>query len=137
MLLLSQGRSKLQACAGPALSEQPRTIDLGRFGIPINIFGVIFAIFTSVFFIFPPELPVTGSNMNYLIVVLAIVFFLALFTWIFGGRKSYTGPKNIELLLERAQAARTDSFGTLGMSAGELERNGVKSESITLRQSES
>lgn len=35
--------------------------------------GITFTIFTTVFFLFPPDLPVTGNNMNYAVVVLGIV----------------------------------------------------------------
>lgn len=33
----------------------------------------MFTIFTTVFFLFPPELPVTGENMNYAVAVLGII----------------------------------------------------------------
>lgn len=44
-------------------------------------------------FVFPPELPVTGSNMNYCIVAFAIVLIISIIQWIVDGRKNYTGPK--------------------------------------------
>lgn len=54
-------------------------------------------IVTTVLFVFPPELPVTGSNMNYCIVAFAIVFIISLIQWFVDGRKNYTGPKaNLE-----------------------------------------
>lgn len=80
----------MQEAAGPVLSQQPRTVDLGRFGLPINLFGVLFAIFTSVFFCFPPELPVTGSNMNYVSVVLGVVLVISSVTYLVQGKK-FTG----------------------------------------------
>ncbi|KAK4505743.1 hypothetical protein PRZ48_003708 [Zasmidium cellare] len=58
-----------------------------------NIAGVAFTILTTVLFVFPPELPVTGNNMNYCIAAFAIVFIISMLTWIFDGRKNYTGPK--------------------------------------------
>lgn len=59
----------------------------------VNIAGVAFTILTTVLFVFPPELPVTGNNMNYCIAAFAIVFIISLLTWIFDGRKNYRGPK--------------------------------------------
>jgi choline transport protein len=35
--------------------------------------GIVFTIFTTVFFLFPPDLPVSGSNMNYAVVVFGII----------------------------------------------------------------
>lgn len=35
--------------------------------------GLCFTALTTVFFLFPPELPVTGTNMNYAVVVLGII----------------------------------------------------------------
>ena len=58
-----------------------------------NIMGVAYVILTTVLFVFPPELPVTGSSMNYCIVAFAIVFIISAITWIFDGRKNYTGPQ--------------------------------------------
>ncbi|EMF15390.1 amino acid permease [Sphaerulina musiva SO2202] len=67
------------------------------FGWTINLMGIAFVIVTTVLFVFPPELPVTGSNMNYCIVAFAIVFIISLIQWFVDGRKNYTGPKaNLE-----------------------------------------
>lgn len=35
--------------------------------------GLAFTVLTTVFFLFPPDLPVTGSNMNYAVVVLGVI----------------------------------------------------------------
>jgi len=35
--------------------------------------GLAFTLLTTVFFLFPPELPVTGSNMNYAIAVFGFI----------------------------------------------------------------
>jgi hypothetical protein len=69
-LLLIRGRHLLNP---PDLPEPP-TFSLGRVGGPLaNIIGLMFAVLTTVFFLFPPELPVTPSNMNYTIVVFGII----------------------------------------------------------------
>ncbi|KXT12562.1 hypothetical protein AC579_2094 [Pseudocercospora musae] len=63
------------------------------FGWSVNVMGIAFVIVTTVLFVFPPELPVTGNNMNYCIVVFAIVFIISMIQWFVDGRKNYTGPK--------------------------------------------
>lgn len=51
---------------------------------------------TTVLFVFPPEIPVTPDNMNYCIVAFGIILLISGLTWVFDGRKNYTGP-HIEL----------------------------------------
>ena len=58
-----------------------------------NLLGVAYVILTTVLFVFPPELPVTGSNMNYCIVAFAIVLIISMIQWFVDGRKNYKGPK--------------------------------------------
>lgn len=48
---------------------------------------------TTVLFVFPPVLPVTGNNMNYCIVAFAVILIISLIQWFIDGRKNYTGPK--------------------------------------------
>jgi hypothetical protein len=45
-----------------------------------------------VFFVFPPELPVTPDNMNYCIVAFGVILLISGATWVFDGRKHYKGP---------------------------------------------
>lgn len=63
------------------------------FGWTINLLGVAFVIVTTVLFVFPPDLPVSGSNMNYCVVAFAVVFIISMIQWFVDGRKNYTGPK--------------------------------------------
>ncbi|KAI7368011.1 hypothetical protein KC336_g21141, partial [Hortaea werneckii] len=55
-----------------------------------------YTILTTVLFVFPPELPVTGTNMNYCIVAFGVVLIISVNQWFVDGRRNYTGPK-IEL----------------------------------------
>lgn len=48
---------------------------------------------TTVLFVFPPENPVTGNNMNYAIVAFGIVLIIAVVQWLVDGRKNYEGPQ--------------------------------------------
>ncbi|OQO05752.1 hypothetical protein B0A48_09846 [Cryoendolithus antarcticus] len=58
-----------------------------------NLLGIAFVIVTTVLFVFPPDLPVTGSSMNYCIVAFLIVLIISMIQWFVDGRKNYTGPK--------------------------------------------
>lgn len=63
------------------------------FAWPANLLGVAYVILTTVLFVFPPELPVTGSSMNYCVVAFAIVLIISMIQWFVDGRKNYKGPK--------------------------------------------
>ncbi|KAI1333507.1 hypothetical protein F5Y15DRAFT_421744 [Xylariaceae sp. FL0016] len=54
--------------------------------------GIAWTILTTVLFVFPPEVPVTSENMNYCIAAFGVILLIAGTTWIFDGRKHYTGP---------------------------------------------
>ncbi|KAL9029119.1 MAG: hypothetical protein Q9196_002605 [Gyalolechia fulgens] len=85
-----------------------------------NLLGIAYVIVTTVLFVFPPELPVTGSNMSkltrayttvpsfvpiltgrtcanlpyadYCIVAFAIVIIISTVQWFVDGRKNFKGP---------------------------------------------
>ncbi|KJZ71615.1 hypothetical protein HIM_09009 [Hirsutella minnesotensis 3608] len=59
----------------------------------VNLVGIMWTILTTVLFVFPPKLPVTASNMNYCIVAFGVILLIAALTWIFDGRRNYSGPK--------------------------------------------
>ncbi|PVH95857.1 amino acid permease [Periconia macrospinosa] len=71
-----------------------------------NILGVVYVIVTTVLFLFPPELPVTGSNMNYCIVAFAIIIVISTVQWFVDGRKNFTGPRS-DAGLEVLEAVQT------------------------------
>lgn len=58
-----------------------------------NLLGIAYVIVTTVLFVFPPELPVTGSNMNYCIVAFAIVLLISVAQWFVDGRRNFKGPR--------------------------------------------
>lgn len=95
-----------------------------------NLLGVAYVILTTVLFVFPPVLPVTGSNMNYCIVAFAIVLIISMIQWFVDGRKNYTGPQ-IDLddaVLTAAEtnddsaAAKLAANGNSSTSDGDLPR---------------
>jgi choline transport protein len=83
-----------------------RRYNLGKFGYIVNAWGVLFAIFTSIFFLFPPDLPTTGSTANYAAAVVAFVVLMAGVSWVFDGRRNYLGPRDLDHALARARLAR-------------------------------
>lgn len=80
-----QMRRKLPATRGFILPE--------AFAWVANLVGIAYVLVTTVLFLFPPELPATGSNMNYCIVAFSVWLFISVFQWFIDGRKNYTGPK--------------------------------------------
>ncbi|RQM06246.1 hypothetical protein DH86_00001046, partial [Scytalidium sp. 3C] len=68
-------------------------------GWTCNLIGIAYTIITTVLFMFPPELPVTGSNMNYCIAAFGIVLVVSVVQWYVDGRKNYSGPRlNLDAL---------------------------------------
>jgi choline transport protein len=65
---------------------------LGRWGVLVNIAGIIYILYTSIFLLFPGSLPVSGESMNYSVVVLAATLLFALVMWFVKGRWEYKGP---------------------------------------------
>lgn len=79
----AQGRSKLP----------PRAYKLSPVvGWTVNIVGLIYVSVTTVLFFFPPEVPTTGSSMNYAIVAFIFWLTICVFYWFTTGRKTYEGP---------------------------------------------
>ncbi|EST05333.1 Amino acid/polyamine transporter I [Kalmanozyma brasiliensis GHG001] len=106
VLLLVRGRKVLDDA-----TPEKRHFDLGpRMGPVINVFAVLFVLFTDVFFLFPPELPVTGSSMNYTVVVVAVVAIMSGAAWLLKGRKEFKGPLDMDEILFRTRGfARFDA----------------------------
>jgi len=65
---------------------------LGRMGIPVNIFALCYLVYVIIWMPFPTVLPVTGTNMNYAGPVVGIVIIGALLDWIISGRKRFDVP---------------------------------------------
>nr|ODN91204.1 choline transporter [Cryptococcus depauperatus CBS 7841] len=100
LLVLVRGRHILHP---PSLPEP--TFTLGPILGPLcNCVGLGFTILTTVFFLFPPELPVSGTNMNYAVVVFGLIFIVSVITWIVDGRKNFIGPRDLGALLELARS---------------------------------
>ncbi|TFB00474.1 Choline transport protein [Trichoderma ghanense] len=62
-------------------------------GWACNMGTVIAAVIETVFFMLPTVLPVTASNMNYAVVVLAVIAIVMTLNWVVFARKHYQGPR--------------------------------------------
>ncbi|KAL9077267.1 MAG: hypothetical protein Q9157_003458 [Trypethelium eluteriae] len=82
-----------------------------RLDVPLNalylttalVLGIAYVIVTTVLFLFPPDLPVDASSMNYCVVAFGIVLIIATIQWFVDGRKNFSGPVSEEVL----EAARS------------------------------
>jgi choline transport protein len=66
--------------------------NLGRWGLPINIFAVAYSTMTVIFSFFPPEVPVTAATMNYACAVYGGVILLGIVYYMLRGRHKFVGP---------------------------------------------
>ncbi|KAH7184557.1 amino acid permease-domain-containing protein [Fusarium flagelliforme] len=69
-----------------------RGFSLGRYGYLVNALATVFMLFFSVVFAFPVARPVTGSSMNYLVVIFALSLIFIVSSWPLGLSKRFTGP---------------------------------------------
>ncbi|RHZ65337.1 GABA permease GabA [Aspergillus thermomutatus] len=58
-----------------------------------NAISLAYIAVTTVLFLFPPELPVSGSNMNYCVAAFGIIIVISTIQWFVDGRKNFTGPR--------------------------------------------
>lgn len=65
---------------------------LGRWGLLMNVVGLVFLVFTSITFNFPTLAPVTSENMNYTSAAVGVIGLISAVTWVTTGRKAFTGP---------------------------------------------
>lgn len=65
---------------------------LGIYGVPINLFAIIYGVFICIFLPFPPARPVTGANMNYVGPVFGLILVFAVSDWVLRGKSQFRGP---------------------------------------------
>ena len=78
---------------------------LGRFGLAVNLYGVFFGIFISIFSLFPTIIPVNAENMNYAGPVLLGLTIIAGLDWFIRGKSMFKGPLK-EMIEEEMKADR-------------------------------
>jgi choline transport protein len=69
---------------------------LGKWGIPINVFSIVYGAYMVVFMAFPTFLPVTASTMNYAAPVWLACLLFALGDWFVSGHKRFKVPSSRE-----------------------------------------
>lgn len=80
----------LRKLRGPPLPPSP--FNLGRWGVPVNLFAVVYLIYVIIWMPFPVELPVTSKNFNYAGPLLGAVIIAALLDWFVSGRRRFQIP---------------------------------------------
>ncbi|CAN9120181.1 unnamed protein product [Alternaria sp. RS040] len=83
----------INVCRGRKMLGPRAFVLPGPFGWIANLIGIAYTIVTTVLFLFPPELPVSASSMNYCVVAFGIILFISTFQWFVDGRKNFTGPR--------------------------------------------
>jgi choline transport protein len=68
---------------------------LGKHGIWMNLIGFLFLAFATITFNFPTVAPVDKDNMNYTSAAVGIIGLVSGLTWIFDGRKNFSGPDTL------------------------------------------
>lgn len=58
-----------------------------------NAVSLVYISVTTVLFLFPPDLPVSGSSMNYCVAAFGIIIVISAIQWVIDGRKNFTGPR--------------------------------------------
>lgn len=83
---------------------------LGKLGVPVNVFALLYSCWMSVFFCFPQYLPVTGSGFNYALPIFAFVILVALLLWFARARKHWPGLNKevIDIVLADMDRATRD-----------------------------
>jgi len=80
---------------------------LGRWGLLLNLVGLVFLLFTSITFNFPSVNPVTSENMNYTSAAVGVIMLIATITWFTTGKRQFTGPQSGGVVIEGAPGATT------------------------------
>ncbi|KAI9732398.1 MAG: hypothetical protein M1834_001606 [Cirrosporium novae-zelandiae] len=70
----------------------PARWSLGKWGLPLNIFSVLWLTFATIFLFFPTYKNPTAESMNWAIVIFSGVIGIALILYWFRGRHVYQGP---------------------------------------------
>jgi choline transport protein len=65
---------------------------LAKFGIPINIFGIAYALFAFFWCFWPNETPVHLDTFNWMVVIFVAVVISCVIAYFVKGRKVYVGP---------------------------------------------
>lgn len=103
----------------------PGQYTLGTLGPWLNAAGLLFLIFAGIDFNFPQIGPVTANNMNYCSAAFGVIGLISILTWVFDGRKNFTGP---ETGVVNAVEAEEKGLG-LGMRGAVVAEGGERNSS--------
>lgn len=87
----------------------PARWSLGRYGIAINAFALLYSAFIIVFACFPTGLPVDAASANWAPLVWVLVMVLAVIAYVLHGQQHYTAPVEF---VEGRKAAGTELQST-------------------------
>ena len=79
---------------------------LGKFGVAINIYALLYTGWMMIWFCFPQYLPATGSNFNYALPIFAFVVLVALLLWVVRAKKHWPGLNKVIIEVVLADADR-------------------------------
>lgn len=65
---------------------------MGRWGLLVNLFAIVYAIFVLIWLPLPPYMPINASNMNYSGPILGAIIIFALVDWFIWGKKRFQIP---------------------------------------------
>lgn len=104
------------ACVLVRRISHPETLpkarwSLGRFGIPVNVGGLAYSLFTFFWCFWPNTTPVDASTFNWSVVIFVAVGMVSVIMYFVTGRKVYEGPV---MLVERE--GRVMRMGQVGGS---------------------
>jgi amino acid transporter len=64
---------------------------LGKYGVAINAFALLFSAWIMIFLVFPSYLPITPTYMNYALPINALVWIVATVHWFVWGKNNWEG----------------------------------------------
>jgi amino acid transporter len=73
----------------------PRRWDMGRWGLSVNIIGLLYCCFALFWSLWPSDVHITLENFNWSVVIFLGVFFISLGMYFVKGRREYVGPSVI------------------------------------------
>jgi LPXTG-motif cell wall-anchored protein len=79
--------------------------NMGRWGLVVNIFALLYTGYMVIWFPFPSYLPVTGDNMNYALPIFAATSLFALAYWFLRARAHWPGLNKdvLRLVIEKGE----------------------------------
>ncbi|KAL4948130.1 amino acid/polyamine transporter I [Aspergillus filifer] len=73
-------------------SLPPRRWDMGKWGLPVNVIGLVYSCFALFWSLWPGDRHVTADNFNWSVVIFGGVGVISVLMYVWRGRREYTGP---------------------------------------------